>query len=99
MGGPTLEARGKILQKLFFGKKMKNVNARRVFYLGMYFSIKAVKELNFGRRLGDFGCHLGPSWAPRGSQNRAFWHQVATKVGKMMSRKGCLKKLEILMEF
>ena len=24
------------------------------------------------RHLGDFECHFGPSWAPRGSQNLAF---------------------------
>ena len=47
---------------------------------------------DFGRR---FGAKLGAKW----SQNRAFWHQEASKVGKMTSRKGCWKKLEILMEF
>ena len=33
----------------------------------------------FWRHLGDFGCHLVSSWAPRGSQNRAFWHQDTPK--------------------
>ena len=40
------------------------------------------------RHLGDFGRHFGPSWAPRGSQNRAFWHQVVPKSIKMTSRGG-----------
>ena len=35
--------------------------------------------------LGDAGRHFGPSWAPRGSQNQAFWHQVALKSQKMTS--------------
>ena len=35
--------------------------------------------VTFWRHLGDFGRHLGTSWAPRGSQNRPFWHQVAPK--------------------
>ena len=48
--------------------------------------------------LGDFGRHFGPSWAPRDSQNRAFWHQDASKVGKMRSWKGSQKKHEILIE-
>ena len=33
----------------------------------------------FWRHLGDFGRLLGISWAPRGSQNRAFWYQDAPK--------------------
>ena len=41
--------------------------------------------------LGDFGCYFGPSWAPRGSQNQAFWHQVANKSTKMRSRRGSQK--------
>ena len=45
------------------------------------------------RHLGDFGRHLGPSWAPRGSQNPAFWHQVVPKSIKMMSRGGSQKKV------
>ena len=53
----------------------------------------------FWRHLGDFGRHLVPSWAPRGSQNRAFWHQEASKVGKMRSRKGSQKKRDLLSEF
>ena len=35
--------------------------------------------------LGDVGRHFWPSWAPRGSQNQAFWHQVALKSQKMTS--------------
>ena len=41
---------------------------------------------DFGRHLGDFGRHFGPSWAPRGSPNLAFWHQVASKSQKITSR-------------
>ena len=33
--------------------------------------------VTFWHHLGDFGRHFGTSWAPRGSQNRPFWHQVA----------------------
>ena len=44
------------------------------------------------RRLGDFGCHFGCSWAPRGSQNPKFWDHDAEKSKKMRSRKGSLKK-------
>ena len=36
-------------------------------------------EPRFLRHLGDYGHHFVPSWAPMGSQNRAFWHQVALK--------------------
>ena len=38
--------------------------------------------VTFWHHLGDFGRHLGTSWAPRGSQNRPFWHQVAPKKSK-----------------
>ena len=38
--------------------------------------------VTFWRHLGDFGRHLGTSWAPSGSQNRPFWHQVAPKSKK-----------------
>ena len=38
--------------------------------------------VTFWRHLGDFGRHLGTSWAPRGSQNRPFGHQVAPKKSK-----------------
>ena len=40
---------------------------------------------DFWRHLGDLGRHLAPSWPPRGSQNQAFWHQVALKSQKMTS--------------
>ena len=33
----------------------------------------------------DVAWHFVPSWAPRGSQNQAFWHQVALKSQKMTS--------------
>ena len=74
-------------------------------------SPKAISEMNpekgvtikmkmaaFWRHLGDFGRHLGPSWAPRGSQNRAFWHQVAPKSQKMRPRMRHQKIYEILIE-
>ena len=35
--------------------------------------------------LGDVGRHFVPSWAPRGCQNRALWHQVALKPQKITS--------------
>ena len=50
------------------------------------------------RHLGDFGRHFGPSWAPRGSPNRAFWHQVAPKSQKMRPRMRHQKIYEILIE-
>ena len=53
----------------------------------------------FWHHLGDFGRHLVPSWAPRGSQNREFWHQDAPKSQKMTSRMRHQKKYEILIEF
>ena len=37
------------------------------------------------RHLGDFRRHFVPSWAPRGFQNQAFWHQAALKSQKMTS--------------
>ena len=43
------------------------------------------KWVPFERHLGDFRRHFVPSWAPRGSQNQAFWHQVALKSQKMTS--------------
>ena len=39
----------------------------------------------FWSNLGDVARHFVPSWAPRGSQNQAFWHQVALKSQKMTS--------------
>ena len=48
---------------------------------------------------GAFCHHVVAAWVILGtildrvSQNRAFWHQEASKVGKMTSRKGCWKKL------
>ena len=48
---------------------------------------------------GDIGCHLVPRWAPRGSQNRAFWYQDAPKWGKIMSRMRHHKKYEFSIEF
>ena len=39
----------------------------------------------FWSNLGDLARHFMPSWAPRGSQNQAFWHQVALKSQKMTS--------------
>ena len=59
-------------------------------------------KLNFSDlwcHLGDFGRHLVPSWAPRGSQNLAFWHQDAPKCRKMRSRMRHQKKYEFLIEF
>ena len=53
----------------------------------------------FWRPLRDFGRHLVPSWAPRGSQNRAFWHQDAPKWQKMTSRMRHQKKYEFSIEF
>ena len=53
---------------------------------------------DFGRPLADFGRHLGPSWAPRGSQNRSFWHQVAPKTQKMSPRMRHQKMYENLIE-
>ena len=41
---------------------------------------------------------IGPSWAPRGFQNRAFWHQVLSKTMKMMSKGRSQKKIEILIK-
>ena len=52
----------------------------------------------FWRHLGDFGRHLGPSWAPRGSQNRPFWPQVAPKTQKMSPRMRHQKMYENLIE-
>ena len=49
---------------------------------------------DFWYYLGDFGRHFGPSWEPRGSPNRAFWHQVINKSRKMASRRGSWKNLE-----
>ena len=54
---------------------------------------------SFCRRLGDFGHHFGHRWAPRVSQNRTFWHQEPSKVGKKMFRKGCWKKHENIRGF
>ena len=52
----------------------------------------------FWRHLGDFGCHLVSSWAPRGSQNREFWHQDAPKSEKMTSKIRHLEKYEFLLD-
>ena len=60
----------------------------------VFWSTTRVLGVAFCRHLGHFGCHVGHRWAPRVSQNRAFWHQEASKVGKMMFRKGWWKKLE-----
>ena len=52
-----------------------------------------------GRHLGDFGRHFGPSWAPRGAQNRAFGRQGVPKAAKIASKKRSKKKLDFLIEF
>ena len=41
---------------------------------------------------------LGPSWAPRGSQNQAFWHQVVPKSQKLIARMGYQKKHDLSIE-
>ena len=53
----------------------------------------------FLQHLGDFGCHFGPSWAPRGSPNRAFGRQGVPKAAKIASKKRSKKKLDLLIEF
>ena len=57
------------------------------------------KWMQFLRHLGDFGRHFGPSWAPRGSQNRAFGRQGVPKAAKIASKKRSKKKLDFLIEF
>ena len=54
--------------------------------------------VTFWHHLGDFGRHFGTSWAPRGSQNRPFWHQVAPKTQKMSPRMRHQKMYENLIE-
>ena len=51
------------------------------------------------RHLGDFGRHFGRSWAPRGSQNRAFGRQGVPKAAKIASKKRSKKKFDFLIEF
>ena len=46
-----------------------------------------------------FGLNFGPSWAPRGIQNRAFGRQGVPKVAKIASKKRSKKKLDFLIEF
>ena len=36
--------------------------------------------------LGDLGRHFGAQLGAKGSQNQAFWHQEASKIGKMRSK-------------
>ena len=55
--------------------------------------------VGFWRHLDDLGRFLGTSWAPRGSQNRAFWHQDAPKCRNMRSRMRHQKKYEFLIGF
>ena len=55
--------------------------------------------LHFGATWTILGAILGPSWAPRGSQNRAFWHQDAPKCRKMRSRMRHQKRYEFLIKF
>ena len=57
------------------------------------------KWVPFERGLGDFGRHFVPSWAPRGSQNRAFGRQGVPKAAKIASKKRSKKKLDFLIEF
>ena len=54
--------------------------------------------VTFWHHLGDFGRHFGTSWAPRGSQNRPFWPQVAPKTQKMSPRMRHQKMYENLIE-
>ena len=74
-------------------------------------SPKAISEMNpekgvtikmkmaaFWRHLGDLGSHLEPSGAPRGSQNRAFWYEDASKYRKMRPRMRHQKKYQFLIE-
>ena len=53
----------------------------------------------FWHHLGDFGRHFGPSWAPRGSQNRVLGRQGVPKVAKIASKKRPKEKLDFLIEF
>ena len=55
--------------------------------------------LDFWRHLGDFGRIFSPSWAPRGSKNRAFGRQGVPKAAKIASKKRSKKKLDFLIEF
>ena len=55
--------------------------------------------LDFGRHLGDLGCHLVPSWAPTGSQYRPIRPPDAPKVDKMTFWKESYKKFKLLIEF
>ena len=74
-------------------------------------SPKAISEMNpekgvtiemkmaaFWRHLGDLGSHLEPSGAPRGSQNRAFWYEDASKYRKMRPRMRHQKKHQFSIE-
>jgi len=49
--------------------------------------------VGFGCHLGDFGRHLGPSWAPRGSPNQYLGTKVHQKVEKRGPRASARKTL------
>ena len=53
----------------------------------------------FWSHSGDFGRHLEPQLGVKGSQNQAFWHQVAVKSQKMTSIMMHQKRHEFLIEF
>ena len=57
----------------------------------------------FCRTFGAIRSNLGAIWWPTGRQGgtkiKHFWHQEASNVGQMTSRKGYWKKLENLIEF
>ena len=57
-----------------------------------------VFRVPFWRHLADFGCHLGPSWAPTGVPKSHFWRQVRQKVEKSDTNKRCRKLHEFLIE-
>ena len=46
---------------------------------------------SFWRHLGGFGCHLGPSRAPKGVPKSHFWRQVRQKIEKGDTKKRCRK--------
>ena len=39
-----------------------------------------IKIEAFWRHLANFGRHFGPSWIPKGFQNRDFGHQVEKRI-------------------
>ena len=54
--------------------------------------------VGFGRHVANLGCHFGPSWARKGTQNHVFGYHIGKIMKKEMSRNEALQNIKIVIE-